>query len=67
MAKAKTTEANIRDHIAAHLDLIEPGLALVDSEFHLPNQQGASGFLDIFARDAAGKLVSGFLPWRRMS
>lgn len=57
MAKAKTTEANIRDHIAAHLDLIEPGLALLDSEFHLPNQQGASGFLDIFARDAAGKLV----------
>ena len=53
----KISEANIRDHIAAHLDLIEPGLALVDSEFYLPNQQGASGFLDIFARDAEGKLV----------
>ncbi|WP_290478751.1 endonuclease NucS domain-containing protein [Hyphomonas sp. UBA1923] len=57
MAKEKTTEANIRDHIAAHLDLVEPGLVLVDTEFYLPNKQGASGFLDIFARDAAGKLI----------
>ncbi|HEX3916548.1 MAG TPA: endonuclease NucS domain-containing protein [Caulobacteraceae bacterium] len=57
MAKAKITEADIRDHIAAHLDLIEPGLTLVKIEFHLPNQKGASGFLDIFARDAAGKFV----------
>jgi len=57
MTKAKTTEASIRDHIATHLDMIEMGLALVDTEFHLPAHQGSSGFLDIFARDAAGKLV----------
>lgn len=57
MAKPKITENDIRDHIAAHLDLIEYGLSLVGSEFHLPNQHGASGFLDIFARDATGKLV----------
>lgn len=57
MAKAKITEANIRDHIAADLELIEPGLKLVETEFHLPNQQGASGFLDIFARDTADKFV----------
>nr|WP_321440567.1 endonuclease NucS domain-containing protein [uncultured Hyphomonas sp.] len=57
MAKAKITEASIRDYIADHLNLIEPGLTLVDTEFRLPNKQGASGFLDIFARDAAGKLV----------
>ncbi|MFO1124626.1 MAG: endonuclease NucS [Methylocystis sp.] len=53
----KITEADIRDHLAAHLDLIEPGLTLVDIEFHLPNRDGASGFLDIFARDALGRLV----------
>jgi len=53
----KITEADIRDHLAAHLDLIEPGLTLVDIEFHLPNRDGASGFLDIFARDASGRLV----------
>lgn len=57
MAKAKITEANIRDYIAAHLDLIEPGLTLVGTEFYLLNQQGASGFLDIFAHDKLGKLV----------
>lgn len=57
MNKPKYTEATIRDHIAAHLDMVEPGLLLVDTESYLPNQQGASGFLDIFARDAAGKLV----------
>ncbi|WP_136685481.1 endonuclease NucS domain-containing protein [Falsirhodobacter xinxiangensis] len=53
----KVNEASIRDHLAAHLDLIEPGLILVDIEFHLPNGHGASGFLDIFARDASGKLA----------
>lgn len=57
MDKSKITEARIRDHLAAHLDLIEPALTLIDTEFHLPNRQGASGFLDIFARDADGKLV----------
>lgn len=57
MAKTKITEAQIRDHISNHLDLIEPGLTLIDTEFHLPNIQGASGFLDIFARDATGRLV----------
>lgn len=57
MTKTKITEANIRDRIAANLDLIEQGLTLVETEFHLPNRQGASGFLDIFARDAADKLV----------
>ena len=57
MAKAKITEANIRDYVAADLDLIERGLVLIDTEFHLPNKQGASGFLDIFARDMVGKLV----------
>lgn len=57
MDRPKITEAQIRDHLAAHLDLIEPALTLVDTEFHLPSRHGASGFLDIFARDAGGKLV----------
>ncbi|PTB16782.1 hypothetical protein C9I57_31725 [Trinickia symbiotica] len=57
MAKPKITEAQIRDHLASHLDLIEPALTLIDTEFHLPNRRGSSGFLDIFARDGDGKLV----------
>lgn len=50
-------EADIRDHLAVQLDLIEPGLTLLDTEFYLPNAQGALGFLDIFTRDTEGKLV----------
>lgn len=57
MTETKVTEAHIRDSIAENLDLIEKGLVLVKTELHLPNRQGASGFLDIFARDATGKLV----------
>lgn len=62
MAKQKTktgapTEAAVRDYLAACLDMIEPGLALVETELKLPSPRGSHGFLDIFARDAAGKLV----------
>lgn len=37
-------DADIRDHPAAQLDLIEPGLTLVDSEFYLPNARGRRAF-----------------------
>lgn len=53
----KWSETAIRDYIAARLDLIEPGLTFVDKEFYLKNSNGASGFLDIFARSATGQLV----------
>lgn len=39
-----TTEAEIRDHLIDHLDLIEPGLRLIEKEFKLPNADGAKGF-----------------------
>lgn len=62
MAKKTTkagapNEAAIRDYLAEHLDLIEPGLSLEGIEVKLPSRDGASGFLDIFARDAKGRLV----------
>ncbi len=50
-------EARIRDHLAEHLDVIEPGLTLVKKEEVLPNDGGAKGFVDIFARDAQGRLA----------
>lgn len=53
----KRNEAAIRDHLAANLDLIEPSLTLVETEYYLRNPHGASGFLDIFARSANGQLV----------
>jgi len=39
------------------LELIEPGLQLVQREHYLRNEHGASGFLDILARDSKGRLV----------
>lgn len=50
-------EARIRDYLAERLDLVEPGLTLIKKEEVLPNDRGAKGFVDIFARDAQGRLV----------
>ncbi len=50
-------ENRYRDHLAEHLDLIEQGLSLVDSELLLPNAAGAKGFVDLVARDKYGTLV----------
>jgi hypothetical protein len=52
-----STEADIRDHLAQNLDLIEPGLTLIEKERLLPNDKGARGFIDIFARSGSGQLV----------
>lgn len=51
------TEAEIRDYLAEHLDLIEDGLLLQRKEYPLPNPTGASGFIDILARDKYGHRV----------
>jgi hypothetical protein len=51
------SEAKIRDYLATNLDLIEPGLSLIEKERFLRNDKGANGFVDIFARSAAGHLV----------
>lgn len=50
-------ENAIRDYLSERLDLIEPGMTLVDCEHYLKNPKGASGFLDIFAQSANGQLV----------
>lgn len=55
--KTTKTEAEIRDLLAQNLDLIEPGLVLQKKEQHLLNDDGASGFVDIFARDQKGRIV----------
>ena len=51
------SEHVLRDFLAEHLDLVEPDLTLVDTEYHLANDQGAPGSIDILARDASGDLV----------
>jgi hypothetical protein len=53
----RPNENAIRDRLIERLDIIEPGLTLVAREHYLKNPNGASGFLDIFARAANGQLV----------
>lgn len=43
--------------MARHLDLIEPGLTLIDKEKRLSNDKGAKGFVDLFAQSKSGQLV----------
>ena len=50
-------ENDIRDRLAENLHLIESGLTLISKEFHLPNVFGSRGYIDLLARDTAGKLV----------
>jgi RecB family endonuclease NucS len=50
-------ETEVRDQLKYRLDLIEPGLQLVDDEFYLRNRIGTGGFVDILAKDSAGRLV----------
>ncbi|MEJ1165673.1 endonuclease NucS domain-containing protein [Variovorax sp. CCNWLW186] len=53
----RRTENEIRDHLIANLNLIEPGLTLIGREVVLRNDKGAKGFLDIFCRTASGKFL----------
>lgn len=55
--KQPFSEAAIQAHLARNLNLIEPGLKLVEKEFELPNELGAKGFVDLLARDRFGHVV----------
>jgi hypothetical protein len=50
-------ENAIREKLSETLDLLEPGLALVEVNHKLPNELGGKGFVDILARDLTGKFV----------
>lgn len=50
-------EARIRDYLSQRLDLVEPGLLLVEKEFKVRSGMGAGGSIDILAKDAFGHLV----------
>lgn len=44
-------ENELREQLANHLDLIEPGLCLVGTEYPIANAKGTRGRIDILARD----------------
>ena len=50
-------EGEFRDHLAAHLDTLEPDLVLIETEHTLRNPNGAGGRVDILATDALGNFV----------
>lgn len=47
----RPSENQLRDQLASNLALLEPGLTLIETEFALPNPDGAGGQIDILARD----------------
>lgn len=50
-------ESSIRDALLLNLSIVEEGLTPIAREHYLRNSSGASGFLDILARDSDGRLV----------
>jgi hypothetical protein len=50
-------EGTIRDNLARKLDVLEPGLQLIATEYPLSNARGSKGFIDILAKDACGNRV----------
>lgn len=53
----ENTEALIRDALSTRLEMLEPGLQLLDIEKYFPNPQGTRGFIDLLAKDQHGKYV----------
>jgi hypothetical protein len=48
------TERELRDVLAQRLQLVEPDLDPIETEYKLPNPIGGKGFVDILARDRFG-------------
>jgi hypothetical protein len=52
-----SVEDRIRDQLAERLEIIEDGLRLIATNYHVPNAKGARGYIDILARDRHGTFV----------
>jgi hypothetical protein len=50
-------EDDIRDRLAERLDLLRPGLVLIQTNYYLRNPEGSRGYIDILAKDDSGCLV----------
>ncbi|PPF36397.1 hypothetical protein C5B93_09550 [Rathayibacter sp. AY1A2] len=59
LKRSNTTpkEAGLRDALAENLNVVGEELSLIKVEYHLRNTNGASGSIDILARDGRGDLV----------
>ncbi|MCG9770346.1 endonuclease NucS [Pseudoalteromonas piscicida] len=50
-------ESTIRDKLALNLEILENGLQLLHKEYFIENKLGASGYIDILAKDEFDNLV----------
>ena len=50
-------EAELRDRIADHIEVLENGLVLLKKEKYIPNSLGTKGFIDLYAKDEKGNHV----------
>lgn len=50
-------EAELRDYLASHIELVGPDLELLKVEYPLDNPNGAGGRIDILASDRFGHVV----------
>lgn len=51
------TEGELRDLLGAQIEVLEPGLILLEKEKYIPNKLGTRGFIDLVARDTSHHLV----------
>lgn len=51
------TEDELREVLGAQIEILEPGLVLLDKEKYIPNKLGTRGFIDLVARDSRGQFV----------
>jgi hypothetical protein len=51
------TEDEIRDYLAKHIDIIQPGLQLYAKELYIPSEIGTRSFIDLVAKNPKGELI----------
>jgi hypothetical protein len=55
--KTGVSESELRDVLADNIQVLEPGLVLLNKEAYVPNRWGTRGFIDLLARDTYGHYV----------
>ncbi|QWG10937.1 DUF91 domain-containing protein [Bradyrhizobium sediminis] len=51
------TEDELRDVLGTQIEILEPGLVLLEKEKYIPSKLGTRGFIDLVAQDADGHFV----------
>ena len=57
MTDISMLEAELRDLLAIQVNVLEPGLALVEKEKYVPSTLGTRSFIDLLAHDSEKRWV----------